>query len=188
MTPERPKLPFPMRDDAPPEPSAINGSPLATRSRISARILPVLAFAAMAASATGPSPTLSAAPEATATAPIKNFRLPTFTDEGFRRTMIRAGEALLPDGEDRIEAKELELTLFTGKANGEIEAMLAAPIAIIRPKAQSASGPSTVRLERLDLTVTGADWSYEHGATVKKIIIRRDAHVIMRAPVGDILK
>ena len=133
-----------------------------------------------------------AAPEATASAPVKAFRLPTFTDEGFRQTMIRAAEARLPDP-SRVEATELELTLFTGRADEQIEAMLAAPIAVILPKTQFASGPETVRVERIDLTLTGADWSYDHaaqkdGRPARKIIIRRDAHVVMRATLGDILK
>ena len=127
----------------------------------------------------------SAAPEATASAPVKNFRLPTFTAEGFRHTMIRAAEARLPDPA-RIDATELELTLFTGDAAEGIDAMLAAPVATIFPKREFASGPETVRLERIDLTVTGADWSYDHAA--QKIIIRRDAHVTLRAAIGDILK
>jgi hypothetical protein len=55
-----------------------------------------------------------------------------------------------------------------------------------RQAAARSSGPETVRLERLDLTVTGADWSYDHPA--RRIIINRDAHVILRAPLGDILK
>ncbi len=130
-------------------------------------------------------PALRASPEATAASPVKNFRLPTFTDEGFRQTMIRAAEARLPDPA-RIDATELELTLFTSDAAGEIDAMLAAPLATIFPKQQFASGPSTVRIERIDLTVTGSDWSYDHAA--QKITIKRDARVIMRATLGDILK
>ncbi len=129
----------------------------------------------------------AASPKATASAPVKNFRLPTFTEEGFRQTMIRAAEASFPNPA-RIDVTELELTLFTGKADEQIDAMLAAPVAIIFPQKQLSTGPETVRLERLDLTLTGADWSYEHGTKVKKIIIRRDAHVIMRASLGDILK
>ncbi len=136
----------------------------------------------LAAALAGP---VFAAPEATASAPVKNFRLPTFTAEGFRQTMIRAAEARLPDPA-RIDAVELELTLFTGKADGAIDAMLAAPLATLFPQREFASGPSTVRLERADLTLTGADWSYDHAA--QKITIRRDAHVIMRSAVGDIIK
>lgn len=145
--------------------------------------LPFLAAGLLLAAA------LPAAPKPAAqldsTAPVKNFRLPTFTDEGFRRTMLRAGEARLPDP-TRIDLVEMELTLFTGRADEAIDSMLAAPAATFLPEKLFASGPETVRLERLDLTVTGADWSYDHPA--RRIVINRDAHVILRAPLGDILK
>lgn len=130
-------------------------------------------------------PPTHAAPEVKATAPIKSFRLPTFTDEGFRRMMVRALEASLPDPA-KIDLKEMEITLFTGRADEQIDAMLAAPIASFLPQKQFASGADTVRLERSDLTVTGADWSYDHPA--QKIIIRRDAHLVFHAPLGDIIK
>lgn len=151
--------------------------------------LPFLAAGLLLAAALPAAPKPPAAPEPAAqlasTAPVKNFRLPTFTDEGYRRTMLRAGEARLPDP-TRIELVEMELTLFTGRADEGIDSMLAAPAATFLPEKLFASGPETVRLERLDLTVTGADWSYDHPA--RRIIINRDAHVILRAPLGDILK
>lgn len=125
-------------------------------------------------------------PEVTATAPVKNFRLPTFTDEGFRHTIIRAEAALPAADQTRIDLVEMELTLFTGQADEQIEAMLAAPSATFFPKKLVATGGETVRLERSDLTVTGADWSYDHPA--RKVVIKRDAHVIFRSAIGDILK
>ena len=130
-------------------------------------------------------PKARSAPQVTATAPIKNFRLPTFTTEGFRYTMLRAGEARLPDP-TRVDVLEMELTLFTGLADEQIDAMLAAPSASFFPQKRLALGSSTVRLERRDLTVTGADWSYDHAARV--ITIRRDAHVTLRATIGNILQ
>ncbi len=130
-------------------------------------------------------PVARSAPQATATAPIKNLRLPTFTDAGHRHTILRAAEARLPDPA-RIDVVEMELTLFTGLPDEQIDVMLAAPSAAFVPEKLFVSGDETVRLERTDLTVTGAHWSYDHGA--KKILINRDAHVIMRAALGDILK
>lgn len=144
---------------------------------------------ALAASAVGSSwwilPTARSAPQVTATAPVRNFRLPTFTDQGFRHTMLVAAEARLPDPA-RIDLAEMELTLFTGDAAEQIDAMLAAPLAAFFPQKLVATGSDTVRLERLDLTVTGADWTYDHKA--RKVVIKRDAHVTFRSPVGDIIK
>ncbi len=140
--------------------------------------LPFLAALALASAA-------SAGPQVTATAPVKNFRLPAFTDEGFRRLTVVAAEARLPDPA-RIDLTEMMLTLFTGRADEQIDAMLAAPVATFLPEKQFASGAQTVRLERADISVTGSDWSYDHAA--RKIVIRRDARVTFHAALGDILK
>jgi hypothetical protein len=146
-------------------------------------------FAAAAALVLGPwslvIPTARSAPEVKATAPVKNFRLPTFTAQGFRHTMVRAEEARLPDPA-RIDLTEMELTLFTGRADEQIDAMLAAPSASFYPEKLLATGGDTVRVERTDLTLTGADWSYDHAA--RKVVLKRDAHVIFRSALGDILK
>ncbi len=141
----------------------------------------ILSFFSALAIASG----AAASPQVTATAPVKNFRLPTFTDEGWRRLMVVAAEARLPDPA-RVDLVEMELTLFTGRADEQIDAMLAAPVATFLPEKQFASGAETVRLERSDISVTGADWSYDHPA--RKIIIRRDARVTFHAALGDILK
>jgi hypothetical protein len=129
-------------------------------------------------------PAAFAAPQVSATAPIKNFRLPVFTPEGFRHLMLRAGEALPTP--TRIDVQEMELTLFTGRADERIDSMLAAPSALFLPEKQFVSGRESVRLERLDLTVTGTDWSYDHAS--RKILIQHDSHLIFRATLGNILK
>lgn len=150
------------------------------------RHAPRLGIALLALAAATLVPAL-AAPQASASAPIKNFRLPLFTDEGFRRMMIRSGEALVPSPE-RVEGKEVEITLFTGKADEGIDAMLAAPVAVLFPEKHLATGADTVRLERIDITVTGADWSYQHGEKTQTLVIKRDARVVFHAALGDILK
>jgi len=143
-------------------------------------LLLLAAIAALAATSLA-----SAAPKVAASAPIKNFRLPTFNEEGFRRIMLRAAEARLPSPE-RIDLIEMELTLFTGLADEQIESMLAAASASFFPATLLATGTETVRLERSDITVTGADWSYDHNG--QKVVINRDAHVIFRSAIGDIIK
>ncbi len=124
-------------------------------------------------------------PKVAARAPVKNFRLPIFNEEGFRHLMLRAAEARVPSTE-QIDVIEMELTLFTGLADEQIESMLAAPSASFFPTRLLASGSQTVRLERTDLTITGSDWSYDHND--KKVVINRDSHVIFRSAIGDILK
>ncbi len=154
------------------------------RTSLAARLLPLLASLVIGHSSLA-LPAARPNPQITATAPVKNLRLPTFTPEGFRRTMLRAEEARLPDPA-RIDVTEMELTLFTGLADEQIDSMLAAPSATFLPEKLFASGSESVRLERSDLTVTGTDWTYDHKA--RKITINHDAHVTLRAALGNILK
>lgn len=142
--------------------------------------LPLLILGALAVATLAP-----AQPKVAASAPIKNFRLPTFNEEGFRHVMLRAEEARVPSPE-RIDVVEMELTLFTGLADEQIESMLASPAASFFPAKLFVSGDQSVRLERSDLTITGSDWSYDHND--QKVVINRDAHVIFRSAIGDILK
>jgi hypothetical protein len=128
---------------------------------------------------------LASAPEVTATSPVKNFRLPTFSDAGFRELLLVAGEARLPDPE-RIDVQRMEITLYSGGADERIEILLAAPLATFFPTRKLATGPDRVRLERSDLIITGADWTYDHVA--EKVLIKRDAHLLFHAPLGDIIK
>ena len=118
-------------------------------------------------------------------APIKNFRLPTFTVEGYREFMLRAGEAVIPDP-SHIEVRDMDLTVFTRDADEQTDARLTAPSATFLPDERIARGAETMRMERADLTVTGADWIYDHKA--QKLTINRDAHIIFRAPIGDVIK
>jgi hypothetical protein len=80
----------------------------------------------------------------------------------------------------------MELILFTGLADEQIDSMLAAASASFFPAKLTASGEESMRLERADLTITGSDWTYDHAA--KTVTINRDSHVIFRSAIGDILK
>jgi hypothetical protein len=161
-----------------------------------ASIFPLLLAAATLATATEPAakpavkdpkaaPQKSRADQIRAASPIKNFRLPTFTVEGYREFMLRAGEALIPDPA-RIDVRDMELTVFTRDQKEQIDSMIAAPSATFLPKEQVISGKETVRMERPEVTVTGADWTYDHKN--KKLIIARDAYILLRAPIGDVIK
>jgi hypothetical protein len=127
----------------------------------------------------------SRADQIRAAAPIKNFRLPTFTAEGHRESMLRAGEAIIPDP-DHVSVRDMDLTLFTRTAEEKIDARIVAPSANFLPRERIVRGSDTVLLERADLTVTGADWSYDHKA--RKLVINRDAHIVFLAPVGNVTK
>lgn len=128
---------------------------------------------------------LSAENVVRAAAPIEHFSLPTFTKEGWRDLLFRANEAKVITPR-HFEVQDLTLTVFAKNADNTIDSVLVSPKAIVLLDAGTVGGPSTVRLVRDDLEVSGADWQYTHAD--KKILIQRDAHIILRATFTDLLQ
>lgn len=119
------------------------------------------------------------------TAPIKNFRLPTFTVDGWRDMVLRAKEARVISPE-RIEVGDMQLTLYTNDAINQPETTVSSPQAIAFPSQQRVEGHASVHVKRNDFELTGSDWTYDH--LTQKITIGKNAHVIMQIEISDILK
>lgn len=118
-------------------------------------------------------------------APIVNFRLPTFTPEGFRQWLVRGSEARLISTKE-IDIRELTLTVFTGDASDRIETMILSPNAKVLTDTQVVSGPSTIRVIRDDLDATGADWTYDRKE--KRVSMRKNVRVTFRAELKNFLQ
>ena len=146
------------------------------------RIKPVLI-----ALLTGPSALFAAEPPAQIrpSAPIKEFRLPSFDKAGQKTSFVRAAEALFVTP-TQVEVKELQLTLFTKDGSGGFDTVLLAPSATFQTDQQIASGKDQFRLIRLDVEVLGEQWSYNHPE--KRVIIAKNTRVIFQEELKDILK
>ncbi len=118
-------------------------------------------------------------------APVKNFRLPTFNKEGMRTTFLRAGEAVIVSN-TRIDVKDMNLTMFTNDDSGRIESVLLSPSATFLTEQQIVSGKESVRFIRDDVEVTGEQWTYRHQQ--KRVLIEKNARVTFRDELKDILK
>src|SRR4051794_4319324 len=73
----------------------------------------------------------AASPKVANDQPIVNFRVPDFTPEGNRAWLVRGSEARYV-GDNQVDVKELNLTIFTGDANGKVETLFLSPEAEIR--------------------------------------------------------
>jgi hypothetical protein len=125
------------------------------------------------------------APSIKPSAPIKNFRLPTFNKAGTRTTFIRADEARFVTASE-IHVKDVQFTIFTKDGTGGFDTVLLAPRAIFKTDKQVVSGDEMFRLIRMDIEVTGEQWSYHHAE--KRVFIGRNARVIYQEPLKDIIK
>lgn len=118
-------------------------------------------------------------------APIRNFRLPFFENDGFRAWDLRGAEARARDAE-RIELVQMKLQVFRREPAGSIQIEIVAPEAVLRPALSEASGENSIRIFNEDYEITGYDWTW-HGRE-NHVVIRRDVRVTFRAPLQDILK
>ena len=130
-------------------------------------------------------PAQSPAPKIKPSAPVKDLRLPTFDKDGKRATFLKAGEAVFVSP-TRIDVKDMNFTLFTKDGTGSFDTILISPSATFLSDKQSVSGPDTVRLLRIDLEVTGEQWSYNHAE--KRVLIGKNARVTFQDELKDIIK
>jgi hypothetical protein len=117
--------------------------------------------------------------------PIVNFRLPMFNAEGYREWLVRGSEARYAAAE-RIEIKDLTLSVFSGGADEKVETLLLSPSAVVNPAAALVTGPSTIRVIDDQFEASGSEWSYARND--KKVSIAKNARVTFRAEFKDFLK
>ncbi len=133
----------------------------------------------------GPLAAQTPAPKIKPSAPIKEFRLPTFDKDGKRATFMRAGEALFVST-TQVDVKDMQFILFTKDGTDAFDTTLLAPSATFLTDKQIVSGKESVRVVRIDLEVTGEQWSYNHPA--KRVLIGKNARVIFQDELKDIIK
>lgn len=124
-------------------------------------------------------------PRVTSPAPVKGYSVSFFSDEGYRSMQVKGATADLSNS-DRVVVTGLVLTQFSGDATQEVDTILLSPEAVVEPGPEVATGPSSVRLIRDDLELTGEDWRYEHAS--KRILIHKKARIVFQAPLADLLK
>lgn len=118
-------------------------------------------------------------------APIVNFRLPTFTPEGFRQWLVRGTEARLVSAKE-IDVRELTLTVFSGDAQDKIETMILSPEAKVLTDTQTVSGPGAIRVINDELEASGTQWTYSHRE--KRVSMQHKVRVTFRAELKNFLQ
>jgi hypothetical protein len=139
----------------------------------------LVAAAALAAAPSAPSQDIQLAP------PARNWTLPLFTKEGFRQMTLR-GDQVQPVNTDRVDIVGMNITVFNGAADAQVDSVLLSPQATFLINERIARGAQTVRLIRDDIEVQGQDWTYFYNE--KKVLINRGAHVVFHAALPDMLK
>jgi hypothetical protein len=147
-------------------------------NRLVVIFITLLAFAA-------PASAQNVAPKVKPSAPIKELRLPTFDKDGKRAAFMHAREALYVTS-TQIDVKDMQFTLFTKDGTGAFDSLLLAPSATFLTDKQIVSGKESVRVVRINVEVTGEQWSYNHPE--KRVLIGNNARVIFQDELKDIIK
>ncbi|WP_221029944.1 hypothetical protein [Actomonas aquatica] len=121
-------------------------------------------------------------------APVKNYTVSFFSDEGYPWVRVLGETADLRDP-TAVVLGDTIITVYTGLEDRGTEATLTAPVAVLAPEPRLVTGPDAVRWEQRDLTVEGEDWSYEYlGPQEHRLHLKRNAHVIFETPMVDLIK
>ena len=108
-------------------------------------------------------------------APIRNFRLPLFGDNGYKEWELRGLEGhYISEGEARVEG--LDLLVFSGDEAMELESRIRSPEAFIEFELSRASGQSSLFMTGPGFEIQGSEWVWE--GKEKRLRVSRNARVI----------
>ncbi len=127
----------------------------------------------------------AAGPQVQANAPILNFSLPSFNEQGFRTMLVRGREAIVTS-KTEARLRDMTLTVFSGDAAARVETVFVSPAATVRLDERVVFGEESVRVVNDRFELLGTDWRYEHDA--KRIVIRAGARVVFQTEVRDLLR
>lgn len=127
----------------------------------------------------------AAGPQVQANAPILNFSLPSFNEQGFRTMLVRGREAIVTS-KTEARLRDMTLTVFSGDAAARVETVFVSPAATVRLDERVVFGEESVRVVNDRFELLGTDWRYEHDA--KRILIRAGARVVFQTEVRDLLR
>lgn len=118
-------------------------------------------------------------------APVVNFRVPTFTPEGFRSWLLCGAQGIYVNASE-LDVVDLNLTVFSGDASNKVDKVFLSPSAVALVGENRVRGPGTLRLITDDFEATGEDWIYDHRQ--KKVSIHRNVRVVFHTRLNDILR
>lgn len=126
--------------------------------------------------------TLSA--QMTPNAPVKNFRLPRFGDNGYTQWVLQGGEGIY-DNEEQTRIKDMALRVYSGDERMALEMSLDSPEATLRVKENRAYSDSSIEIVGANFKISGVGWTW-NGET-KEIEVLFDTVVEFTQAISDSL-
>ncbi|MGJ8651290.1 MAG: LptA/OstA family protein [Opitutaceae bacterium] len=102
--------------------------------------------------------TLSA--QMTPNAPVKNFRLPRFGDNGYTQWVLQGGEGIY-DNAEQTRIKDMALRVYSGDERMALEMSLDSPEATLRVAENRAFSDSTIVIVGANFRISGVGWTWD---------------------------
>ncbi len=120
-----------------------------------------------------------------ASAPVTEPTVSTFTKDGYRSWLLRGSKCHFVS-QSQIDFTDLNLTVFAGDATNRVDSIFLSPAAVALVDQARVSGPGAVRVITDDFEATGEDWAYDHRQ--KKVSIRKNVRVVFHVQLQSILR
>jgi hypothetical protein len=120
----------------------------------------------------------------TVNAPVVNFRIPTFTPEGFRAWLLCGAEGRYVSANELV-VTNLTLTVFAGDAASTVDSVFLSPAATAMLDDAQVRGPGLLRFITTEFEATGESWLYDNRQ--KKVSIHKNVRVVFHVPLKSLL-
>lgn len=114
-------------------------------------------------------------------APIQNFRLPRFGDQGYTEWVLRGAEGIYQNA-DQIDVSGMALRIYSGDERMVVELALDSPFATILSGENRAISEAPIEIVGASFKISGRGWSWD--GTTKKIEVHADSVVEFSQRIG----
>jgi lipopolysaccharide export system protein LptA len=110
----------------------------------------------------------------TPTAPIKNFRLPRFGDNGYTQWMLQGEQGIYDRGE-QVSVTQMAMRIYSGDERMALELSMDSPQGTLRLQENLGYSESPITIVGTNFKISGIGW--EWSGDTKEIIVERDTIV-----------
>ena len=120
----------------------------------------------------------------TPSAPVQNFRLPRFADNGYTQWVLQGGKGIF-DSAEQIRIEEMALRVYSGDERMALEMTMDSPEATVLIKENRAVSDGPIEIVGANFKVSGVGWAW-NGVT-KEIEVKFDVVVEFTQDIAESL-
>ena len=110
----------------------------------------------------------------TPNAPIKNFRLPRFGDNGYTQWMLQGVQGIY-DRDEQVNVKQMAMRIYSGDERMALELSMDSPQGTLRLQENRGYSESPITIVGANFKISGIGWKWS--GDTKEIIVKEDAVV-----------